>query len=51
MLYTFEECSSLKLLDLSNWNTSNLTEIGFMFKNCNNLATLVLGKNTTNKTS
>ena len=34
---TFRDCRSLKKLDLSNWDVTNITEIGMMFLNCVNL--------------
>ena len=33
----FQECNELKLLDLSNFNTCNVTNMGFMFNNCKKL--------------
>ena len=39
----FRECSSLTTLDLSNWNTSNVTDMGNMFSYCWKLSNLTLG--------
>ena len=39
----FFDCSSLESLDLSNWNTSNVTKMDNMFKNCYKLSNLTLG--------
>ena len=34
----FYECYSLKSLpDISNWNTSNVTDMSYMFDSCNSL--------------
>ena len=33
----FQECNELKYLDLSNFDTSNVINMGFMFNNCNKL--------------
>ena len=33
----FEECKEIISLDLSNFNTSKVTDMGFMFNNCNKL--------------
>ena len=33
----FQSCNELKYLDLSNFNTSNVTEMGFMFNKCHKL--------------
>ena len=33
----FEKCSNIIYLDLSNFNTSKVTEMSFMFNNCNKL--------------
>ena len=35
-------CSSLKYLDLSNFNTSNLNNINYMFEGCSSLMYLNL---------
>jgi surface protein len=38
----FSGCSSLVSLDLSNFDTSKVTEIGYMFGSCYNLTTINL---------
>ena len=38
----FYECSSLRSLDLSNWDVSNVEDFRCMFKNCENLKSLDL---------
>ena len=40
MKYLFYGCSSLKELDLSNFNTDNVTDMSFMFYNCSSLKRL-----------
>ena len=30
----FQQCNVLEYLDLSNFNTSNVTDMSFMFNNC-----------------
>ena len=30
----FQECNELEYLDLTNFNTSNVTDMGFMFAGC-----------------
>ena len=48
----FENCSSLKYLDLSNFSTSKVTYIDSMFYGCSNLTNLDLSNfNTSNVTS
>ena len=48
----FYNCSSLKELDLSNFNTENVTYMKAMFYNCNKLTNLDLSSfNTTNVTN
>jgi len=32
----FENCKKLEYLDLSNFNTSNVIDVSFMFNECNN---------------
>ena len=39
-VFTFHYCSKLTSLDLSNWNTSNVTNMRGMFRNCPNLTSL-----------
>ena len=38
----FQECSSLRKLDLSNFDTSQVTNMSYMFFDCNNLIELYL---------
>ena len=38
----FNGCNSLTVLDLSGFNTSNVTRMNDMFPNCNNLEELDL---------
>ena len=48
----FYECENLTTLDVSNFNTSNVTDMSNMFWNCNNLTTLdVSNFNTSNVTA
>ena len=42
MGYMFNDCSSLTSLDLSNFNTSQVTNMGYMFKYCSSLNSLDL---------
>ena len=50
--YMFKECSNLTIVDMSNFDTSNVTDISFMFCNCSNLITPNLsGFNTGNVTN
>ena len=44
----FQDCSSLKELDLSNFNTNNVTHIGEMFRNCSSLKMLNITNFNTN---
>ena len=37
MISMFESCKSLKNLDLSNFNTQNVTVMSYMFDNCKSL--------------
>ena len=47
----FENCESLISLDLSNFNTQNVTDIRYMFSNCKSLILLNLSNfNTQNVT-
>ncbi len=43
----FTYCSSLTTLDLSGFNTQNVTSMYYMFKNCNKLQTIYVGDNWT----
>ena len=41
MSYMFYYCGSLNSLpDISNWNTSNVTDMSYMFFNCSSLKSL-----------
>ena len=44
----FNKCSSLKELNLSNFNTNNVTNIDFMFNKCSSLKELNLFNFNTN---
>ncbi len=47
----FYDCSSLTNIDLSNWNTSNVTDMSSMFYNCKSLTNIDLSSwNTSNVT-
>ena len=49
---TFSSCPSLTSLDLSNWDTSNVTSMQNMFRNCSGLTSLNLSNwNTSNVTN
>ena len=37
MRIMFQECNELEYLDLSNFNTSNVTNMSWMFNKCNKL--------------
>ena len=51
MRYMFNGCSSLTTLDVSNFNTDDVTDMGWMFNGCSNLTTLDVSKfNTANVT-
>jgi surface protein len=49
MKYMFLGCSSLTSLDLSNFNTSSVTDMYGMFYNCYNLTSLDLSNFDTSK--
>lgn len=52
MSYMFQNCRSLKTLDLSGLNTDNITNMNCMFDNCDSLISINLGSiNTQNVTS
>ena len=52
MSYMFNGCSSLKELNLSNFNTNNVTDMRYMFKGCSSLKELNLSNfNTENVAS
>ena len=40
MSQMFDGCTSLSSLDLSGWDTSNVTNMGHMFGGCNALKTI-----------
>ena len=40
----FNKCSGLTSLDLSNFNTSQVTDMGLMFSSCNNLTTIYVSE-------
>ena len=42
MDYMFYNCNSLKSIDLSNFNTSNVTNMKGMFYNCSSLTSIIL---------
>ena len=44
----FLGCSSLTSLDLSNFNTNNVTNMSYMFSNCSSLTSLNLSNFNTN---
>lgn len=44
MTFTFANCSSLKEIDLSNFDGSSLTQMVAMFENCNLLKELDLSR-------
>ena len=51
MAYIFEGCSSLKQLNLSNFNTNNVTNMNCMFHKCSSLTDLNISNfNTDNVT-
>lgn len=41
----FSSCKSLTSLDVSNFDTSKVTDMSYMFNSCNSLKTLHLGEN------
>ena len=49
MLSMFSRCSSLKELNLSYFNTNNVTNMSYMFKECSLLKELNLSYFNTNK--
>ena len=52
MYYMFYNCQSLTSLDVSNWDTSNVTDMTSMFYECNSLTSLDLSNfDTSNVTS
>ena len=52
MFGMFEGCSSLTNIDLSNFNTQNVTDVSFMFSRCSSLKNINLSYfNTQNVTN
>ena len=49
MSFMFDGCSLLKDLNLSNFNTNNVTEMSHMFDGCSSLNELNLNNFNTNK--
>ena len=49
MYHMFYECSGLTSLDLSNWDTSQVTSMSEMFSGCTSLASLDLSNWDTSK--
>jgi len=47
----FRECSSLKELNFSNFNTNNVTDMSLMFSGCSSLKELNLNNFNTNNVS
>jgi len=47
MFATSRDYTFLKKLDLSKWNTTNVTNMSSMFRRCRNLEELILGENFT----
>ena len=48
MSYMFYDCSSLNSIDLSEFNTNNVTNMSFMFFHCSSLNLIDLSKFNTN---
>ena len=48
MSYMFSRCSSLKELNLNNFNTNNVTDMSYMFRGCSSLKELNLNNFNTN---
>ena len=48
MSYMFHGCSSIKKLNLSNFNTNNVINMAYMFYNCRALRELNISFNTNN---
>ena len=51
MSFMFNGCSSLKELNLTNFNTNNVTSMKMMFKDCSSLKELNLDNFNTNNVS
>ena len=46
MSYMFDDCSSLSsLFDISKWNTNNVTDMSYMFRNCSLLLFYLIFQN------
>ena len=45
----FNKCISLKELNISNFNTTNVTNMSFMFSKCSSLKELYISNFNTNK--
>lgn len=43
---TFQDCRSLKEVDISNWDLSKVTSMNSMFKNCINITRVIMPTNT-----
>ena len=48
MICMFEGCSSLKQINLSNFNTNNVTDMSYMFNGCSSLKQINLSNFNTN---
>ena len=48
---TFENCRSLKEVDISNWDLSKVTSMNSMFKNCINITRVIMPTNTPSLTT
>ena len=46
--YMFDECSSLKNIDFSNFNTNKVTDMSYMFRECSSLEEINLSNFNTN---
>lgn len=51
MSYMFRDCSSLTNLNLSNFETSNVTNMSYMFSGCSKLSTTLTIAHTLTKSS
>jgi surface protein len=52
MRFMFRNCTNLKSLDLSNFNTSDVSDMSYMFANCEKLKLLDISSfNTSNATN
>ena len=41
----FKDCGSLTSIDLSNFDTIKVTDVGYMFDGCSNLTKIIYGSN------